>query len=90
MISLHEEYGWLLFFSIPKRLTLYKLLASEDVLQQLDRIVHEISFLCHNDSTPRDRFRSQVKVSLCTVAITDIVDAVYFLDHSAKFCQRYT
>ena len=39
--ELRNQYDWLLFFSVPKLLLLYHLLQD----QNLEAIVHEISFL---------------------------------------------
>ena len=61
--ALRSHYDWLLFFSVPKLLTLYKLLAVDDVFHNLDAIVHEISFLSHNDEDTRAAVRAHVEVS---------------------------
>ena len=57
------QYEWLVFFSIPKLLILYKLLDSEAAPECIDRIVQEISFLCCDDETSRKSLRAQVEVS---------------------------
>ena len=60
--ELRAQYDWLLFFSIPKILNLYKLLISSDLNIQLDFIIHEISFLCQNDVHTREDLKHRVQV----------------------------
>ena len=64
MTELRAQYDWLLFFSIPKILNLYKLLISSDLNIQLDFIIHEISFLCKNDVRTREDLKHRVQVIL--------------------------
>ena len=66
MTELRSQYDWLLFFSIPKILRLYKLLSgSEDCEQEeVDKIVCEISFLCQNDVSTRNTLKKIVQVTL--------------------------
>ena len=62
--ELRNQYRWLLFFSIPKILYLYKLLSSSEdgEPELLDKIVCEISFLCQNDQSSRDALKRSVQV----------------------------
>ena len=64
VIELRSQYDWLLFFSIPKILRLYKLLSAKDLEPnlQLDRIVHEISFLCKNNQPTKKELGRNVQV----------------------------
>ena len=59
--ELRTEYDWLLFFSVPKLLTLYHLLQAED--PNLETIVHEISFLCSNEQAAWKDVCMKVEVS---------------------------
>ena len=63
--NLRKEFRWLLFFSVPKLLRLYRLLSEEqeNMNVHLKRIVHEISFLCVNNADARKRMN--VKVQVC-------------------------
>ena len=66
VVELRSRYPWLLFFSIPKILGLYKLLSTRDSdSKHLDKIVCEISFLCPNDQNKRSDLKKEVKVILC-------------------------
>lgn len=64
--ELYCQYDWLLFFSIPKVLYLYNLLTSKEPIceNQIDKIVHEISFLSENDRSTRKELQSNVQVKL--------------------------
>ena len=46
MAELHDNYPWLLFFSIPRMLQLYWLIHSKE--RQVDKIFREVSFLIIN------------------------------------------
>jgi hypothetical protein len=63
--NLRKEFSWLLFFSVPKLLRLYRLLSEEqeNMDVHLKRIVHEISFLCVNNAEARRRMN--IKVQVC-------------------------
>lgn len=62
------EYPWLLFFSIPKILQLYKLLpACDNNPEQLDKIVCEISYICKNDEPTRQTLRQKVQVRVVII-----------------------
>ena len=63
--NLRQEFSWLLFFSVPKLLRLYRLLSEEqdNMDVHLKRIVHEISFLCVNNAETRKRMN--IKVQVC-------------------------
>lgn len=65
--NLHKVYSWLLFFSVPKLLKLYRLLSKEqeNMDVRLKRIVHEISFLCVNNVEVRKRMNTKVQVCAC-------------------------
>ena len=67
-----SQYDWLLFFSIPKLLCLYKMLSDKelDSRLQLDKIVHEISFLCKNDVFAREGLLQNVQVIIVYKYIT--------------------
>ncbi len=69
--ELRIQYKWLLFFSIPKILRLYKLVSvCDDRDKQLDEIVAEISFLCQNDKATRQSLKQRLKVGgKCAVCI---------------------
>ena len=69
VIELRSQYDWLLFFSIPKILRLYKMLSDKEQYSslQLDRIVHEISFLCKNDKPTRRDLGHNVQVVTCMI-----------------------
>lgn len=62
--NLRKEFSWLLFFSVPKLLRLYRLLSEEqgNMDVHLKRIVHEISFLCVNNAEARKRMNVKVQV----------------------------
>ena len=62
--NLRKEFSWLLFFSLPKLLRLYRLLSEEqeNMDVHLKRIVHEISFLCVNNAEVRKRMKTKVQV----------------------------
>ena len=62
--NLRKEFSWLLFFSVPKLLRLYRLLSKEqeNMGVHLKRIVHEISFLCKNNAEARKRMKTKVEV----------------------------
>ena len=62
--NLRKEFRWLLFFSVPKLLRLYRLLSEEQENMEvhLKRIVHEISFLCVNNAEARKRMNTKVQV----------------------------
>lgn len=63
MTELRSQFDWLLFFSIPKILRLYKLVSEcEDTSRQLDEIVGEISFLCQNNEATRQNLKLRVQV----------------------------
>ena len=63
--ALRSQYDWLLFFSIPKILRLYKLVSvCGERNEQFDEIVAEISFLCKNDQTTRKDLKQRVKVGV--------------------------
>ena len=57
--KLRAQYHWLLFFSMPKILLLYHLLQEKNV----EAIVREISFLCHNDQAAWENAQVVVEVS---------------------------
>lgn len=57
--ELRNQYHWLLFFSMPKILLLYRLLKEEN--PNLGAIVHGISFLCRNQQAAWKN--AQVEVS---------------------------
>jgi hypothetical protein len=63
--NLRKEFSWLLFFSVPKLLRLYRLLIEEQENMDihLKRIIHEISFLCVNNAEARRRMN--IKVQVC-------------------------
>ena len=56
--ELRSRYNWLLFFSIPKILNVYKMVCSKNV----DAIFHEVSFLTPNNAIKRDTVREELKV----------------------------
>ena len=56
--ELRSQYDWLLFFSVPKLLLVYHLLQEENV----EAIVHEISFLCSNEQDAWKSAQVEVKV----------------------------
>ena len=56
--ELRSQYDWLLFFSVPKLLLVYHLLQEENV----EAIVHEISFLCSNEQAAWESAQVEVKV----------------------------
>ena len=56
--ELRSQYDWLLFFSVPKLLLVYHLLQEENV----EAIVHEISFLCSNEQDAWESAQVEVKV----------------------------
>lgn len=60
--ELRNQYDWLLFFSVPKLLTIYSMLKSAEPENQFDQIVQEISFLCNNDQATRDAIKARMKV----------------------------
>ena len=69
-MQLRSQYHWLLFFSIPKMLQLYKLLSNayncdtENLDKAECEMVGEISFQCQNDQFTRDELKISIKVIL--------------------------
>lgn len=65
MDCLCTQYSWLLYFNVPKMLSLNKLICSslcaEDV-EKVEKIVYEVSFLVTNTQSERDKLRASVKV----------------------------
>lgn len=59
--ELRSQYAWLLYFSIPKMLLLFKLLKSRS--QSIDAIVHEVSFIVYNQKVETTELRQGVLVS---------------------------
>lgn len=60
--KLRSDYPWLLFFSIPRMLQLYKLINSHE--REVDKIVHEVSFLAANQPKGREKLWNSVQVEL--------------------------
>ena len=75
MTELRSQYDWLLFFSIPKILRLYKLLSvCNSEPEVIYRIVREISFLCPNNLSTRDMLYGNILVSVTVyVAINSLI-----------------
>ena len=63
--DLLNKFEWLHFFSVPKLLRMSQLLCQEheDTDCHIRRVVHEISFLCKNDSVTRTKMYGEVQVS---------------------------
>ena len=59
--ELRSQYHWLLFFSVPKLLLLYRLLQEKKI--NVEAIVHEISFLCSNEQASWKNAHDLVEVS---------------------------
>ena len=59
--KLRSQYHWLLFFSVPKLLLLYRLLQEKKI--NVEAIVHEISFLCSNEQASWKNAHDLVEVS---------------------------
>ena len=59
--KLRNQYHWLLFFRMPKMLLLYHLVKKEN--PNLEGIVHEISFLFHNEQAAWKSVQNMVEVS---------------------------
>ena len=60
------QYTWLLYFSVPKMLSLYRLICSNlraEDREKVEEIVHEVSFLVTNTQSERNKLRQRVKVS---------------------------
>lgn len=57
--ELRDQYPWLLYFSIPRILRLYQLICSNEV----DKIIHDVSFLTDNKPADRKRLKKTIKVS---------------------------
>ncbi len=86
--ELRSQYNWLLFFSIPKILNLYKLVSVwEGQNEQLDEIVAEISFLCQNDEVTRQNLKKCMKVGVhvCKCKCTDILKCMHGYYYYTQF-----
>ena len=59
---LHQNYSWLLFFSVPKLFHLHSLL--DNINLDLDAIVREISFLFENSVTICEQLKPDIQVCL--------------------------
>lgn len=46
VLKLQKNHSWLVYFNMPKLLLLHRLLCS----LQTEKIVHEVSFLAHNQT----------------------------------------
>lgn len=66
--KLREEYDWLLFFSVPKLLSVYKVLSQQDM--DVDALVQELSFLSPNEESARERIR--VEIEVCSSTSQDV------------------
>ena len=63
--NLRSRYSWLLYFSVPKMLRLYRLIsASERHDAHVDMIVHEVSFLAVSQPTEREELSIGVQVRM--------------------------
>ena len=64
--DLRCQYKWLLFFSIPKTLRLFKLLSQSNLVSdcsiQVDKILGEICFLFKNDQETRNALKHSIMV----------------------------
>lgn len=62
--ELRNRYPWLLYFSIPRMLQLYKLILPTSVSRKETekKIVHEVSFLATSNRTERKKLRNGVQV----------------------------
>ena len=58
--ELRNQYHWLLFFRTPKMLLLYHLLKRKK--PNVEAIVQEISFLCHNEQAAWKSVQNMVEV----------------------------
>ena len=65
MAELRSQYDWLLFFSVPKLLAIYGLLTYTEPEEQLDQLMHEISFLFCNNQVTRDAVKANMEVCAC-------------------------
>ena len=63
---MYKTYDKLLFFSIPKILSLYKILVVTDV--SIDKMVQEIGFLFKNNPEATGELKTAVKVIIRYVA----------------------
>ena len=59
---LHQNYSWLLFFSVPKLFHLHSLL--DNINLDLDAIVRELSFLFENSVTICEKLKPDIQVCL--------------------------
>lgn len=61
---LRDQYSWLLYFSVPKMMLLYKAICSlfRGEEKRVDEIVHEVSFLMTNLPADREKLRRGVEV----------------------------
>ena len=59
--ELRSNYTWLLYFSIPKMLLLYRHIKSHS--HDIDAIVHEVSFVVYNQEIERRDLQCGVEVS---------------------------
>ena len=63
---MYKTYDKLLFFSIPKILSLHKVLVVTDV--SIDKIVQEIGFLFKNDPEATGKLKTAIKVIIRYIA----------------------
>ena len=69
---MYKAYDKLLFFSIPKILSLYKSLVATDV--SIDKMVQEIGFLFKNDPEATRKLKTAVKVIIRYIATYCIIN----------------
>ena len=62
MLQLQAHFPWLLYFSVPKILLLHQLLSHHQI--DLDKIIHEVSFLIINQPQQRSRLQDIIMVSI--------------------------
>ncbi len=63
--DLRSTHSWLLYFSVPKLLQLYRVITCDTLAEEekVLRIVHEVSFIAPNHTRARERLRDGVEVS---------------------------
>jgi hypothetical protein len=61
--ELRARYTWLLYFSVSKMLLFHKQIMIKSSSQDIDALVHEVSFIVYNQKIERTQLRQGVMVS---------------------------
>ena len=89
--KLRAQHHWMLFFSVPKQLHLYRLIQQweeENMEECVDMLVQEVMFLVPNNPTARQGLRENIEVS-CTDTILSLYIWMYNI-HVIGYCLQLT